>query len=82
VGTSGQEVRRGTGVSRPAGTGIAHTFRAGDDGLTLLRPDLLPEAIVSRTSAPVGVAFAPTNPTLPVRAKPEIALLLSAEGLW
>jgi uncharacterized cupin superfamily protein len=30
------EVRRGTVVSRPAGTGIAHTFRAGPDGLTLL----------------------------------------------
>ena len=29
-------VRRGSVVSRPAGTGIAHTFRAGPDGLTLL----------------------------------------------
>jgi uncharacterized cupin superfamily protein len=29
-------LRRGTVVSRPAGTGIAHTFRAGSEGLTLL----------------------------------------------
>jgi uncharacterized cupin superfamily protein len=36
VGSSEHEVRPGTVVSRPAGTGIAHTFRAGPDGLTLL----------------------------------------------
>ena len=36
VGTSEHEVRRGAVVSRPGGTGIAHTFRAGSDGLTLL----------------------------------------------
>jgi uncharacterized cupin superfamily protein len=30
------EVRRGSVVARPPGTGIAHTFRAGDGGLTLL----------------------------------------------
>jgi uncharacterized cupin superfamily protein len=30
------EVRRGSVVARPAGTGRAHTFRAGPDGLTLL----------------------------------------------
>jgi uncharacterized cupin superfamily protein len=29
-------VRRGHVVSRPAGTGVAHRFRAGDDGLTVL----------------------------------------------
>jgi uncharacterized cupin superfamily protein len=29
-------VRRGSVVARPAGTGIAHVFRAGDGGLTLL----------------------------------------------
>jgi uncharacterized cupin superfamily protein len=29
-------VRRGTVVSRPAGTGVAHAFRAGADGLVLL----------------------------------------------
>ena len=29
-------VRAGSVVARPAGTGRAHTFRAGDDGLTLL----------------------------------------------
>jgi uncharacterized cupin superfamily protein len=33
---SEHDVRRGSVVSRPAGTGIAHTFRAGADGLTLL----------------------------------------------
>jgi uncharacterized cupin superfamily protein len=33
---SEHDVRRGTVVSRPAGTGIAHAFRAGPDGLTLL----------------------------------------------
>jgi len=33
---SEHDVRRGTVVSRPAATGIAHTFRAGPDGLTLL----------------------------------------------
>ena len=27
---------RGTVVARPAGTGIAHTFRAGGEGLSLL----------------------------------------------
>ncbi len=30
------DVRRGSVVARPAGTGRAHTFRAGPDGLTLL----------------------------------------------
>jgi uncharacterized cupin superfamily protein len=29
-------VRGGSVVSRPAGTGVAHTFRAGDQGMTLL----------------------------------------------
>jgi uncharacterized cupin superfamily protein len=29
-------VRSGSVVSRPAGTGIAHVFRAGDEGLTYL----------------------------------------------
>jgi uncharacterized cupin superfamily protein len=29
-------IRPGTVVSRPAGSGIAHMFRAGDDGMTLL----------------------------------------------
>jgi uncharacterized cupin superfamily protein len=33
---SEHDVRRGSVVSRPAGTGIAHAFRAGSDGLTLL----------------------------------------------
>jgi uncharacterized cupin superfamily protein len=36
VGASEHEVRPGTVVSRPPGTGIAHAFRAGPDGLTLL----------------------------------------------
>ena len=30
------EVRRGSVVARPAGTGVAHAFRASSDGLTLL----------------------------------------------
>src|SRR6266550_2413502 len=29
-------VRRGSVVARPPGTGITHTFRAGDSGLTLI----------------------------------------------
>jgi uncharacterized cupin superfamily protein len=29
-------VRRGTVVARPPGTGVAHAFRAGDNGLTLI----------------------------------------------
>ena len=29
-------VREGSIVALPAGTGVAHTFRAGDDGLTVL----------------------------------------------
>jgi uncharacterized cupin superfamily protein len=29
-------VRKGSLVARPAGTGVAHGFRAGDDGMTLL----------------------------------------------
>ena len=29
-------VRRGSVVARPAGTGVSHTFRAGDRGLTIL----------------------------------------------
>ena len=36
VDPSEHEVRAGSVVARPAGTGIAHTFRAGPDGLTLL----------------------------------------------
>jgi uncharacterized cupin superfamily protein len=30
------EVRRGSVVARPPGTGVAHAFRAGEPGLTLL----------------------------------------------
>jgi uncharacterized cupin superfamily protein len=36
VEPSEHEVRVGSVVARPAGTGIAHTFRAGPEGLTLL----------------------------------------------
>jgi len=38
-GTDGPEehaVRRGSVVSRPAGTGVAHAFRAGEEGLSFL----------------------------------------------
>ena len=35
-GVEEHAVRRGSIVVRPAGTGVAHAFRAGDDGLTLL----------------------------------------------
>ena len=31
-----QAVRKGSVVARPAGTGVAHAFRAGDSGLTLI----------------------------------------------
>jgi uncharacterized cupin superfamily protein len=31
-----QPVRKGSVVARPAGTGVAHTFRAGESGLTLI----------------------------------------------
>ena len=39
VGGDGEEetpVRPGSVINRPAGTGVAHTFRGGDEGLTLL----------------------------------------------
>jgi uncharacterized cupin superfamily protein len=36
LGDEETEVRRGHVVSRPPGTGVAHTFRAADDGLTYL----------------------------------------------
>ena len=29
-------MRPGSDVARPAGTGVAHAFRAGEDGMTLL----------------------------------------------
>jgi uncharacterized cupin superfamily protein len=35
-GVEEHAVRRGSVVARPAGTGVAHAFRAGDDGMTLL----------------------------------------------
>ncbi len=35
-GTGARPVRRGSVVARPPGTGVAHTFEAGDDGLELL----------------------------------------------
>lgn len=35
-GDTEHPVREGSVVSRPSGTGVAHTFRAGDDGLSLL----------------------------------------------
>ena len=35
-GVSEEPVRAGSVVSRPAGTGVAHTFRGGDAGMTLL----------------------------------------------
>ena len=36
LGEEEHPVRRGSVVSRPAGTGVAHSFRGGDDGLTYL----------------------------------------------
>jgi uncharacterized cupin superfamily protein len=36
LGDEATPVRRGSVVYRPRGTGVAHTFEAGDDGLTLL----------------------------------------------
>jgi uncharacterized cupin superfamily protein len=36
LGVEETPVRRGHVVARPAGTGVAHVFRAGDDGLTFL----------------------------------------------
>ena len=36
LGDEAYAVRRGHVVARPAGTGVAHAFRAGDDGLELL----------------------------------------------
>lgn len=35
-GVQEHAVTRGSVVARPAGTGVAHSFRAGDDGMTLL----------------------------------------------
>jgi uncharacterized cupin superfamily protein len=35
-GVEEHSVRTGSVVARPAGTGVAHSFRAGDAGLTLL----------------------------------------------
>jgi uncharacterized cupin superfamily protein len=35
-GVSEHPVRAGSVVARPAGTGVAHAFRAGDEGLTVL----------------------------------------------
>jgi uncharacterized cupin superfamily protein len=36
LGDESAEVRRGSVVSRPAGTRVAHSFLAGDDGLVYL----------------------------------------------
>jgi uncharacterized cupin superfamily protein len=36
AGTTEHAVRRGSVVCRPAGTGVAHAFRAGGDGMSLL----------------------------------------------
>lgn len=36
LGDERHPVRPGSVVSRPAATGIAHTFEAGDDGVVLL----------------------------------------------
>jgi uncharacterized cupin superfamily protein len=36
LGDEERPVRRGSVVARPAGTGVAHAFRAGEQGLTLL----------------------------------------------
>jgi uncharacterized cupin superfamily protein len=36
LGDQAFPVRAGNVVARPAGTGVAHSFRAGDGGLTLL----------------------------------------------
>ncbi len=35
-GVSEHDVRKGSVVARPAGTGVAHALRAGDDGMSLL----------------------------------------------
>ena len=36
LGEESTEVRRGSVISRPAGTRLAHSFRAGDGGLAYL----------------------------------------------
>lgn len=51
-------VRRGSVVSRPAGTGFAHSFRAGDDGLTVL---------AYGTRDPRDIAFYPRSGKVSIR---------------
>jgi uncharacterized cupin superfamily protein len=51
-------VRPGSVVARPAGTGVAHAFRAGDAGLVLL---------AYGTSRPEDICFYPRSGKLRVR---------------
>jgi uncharacterized cupin superfamily protein len=57
-GTEPEAVRAGSVVARPAGTGVAHAFRAGDDGLVLL---------AYGTRRPEDICFYPRSGKLRIR---------------
>src|SRR5829696_2131195 len=57
-GSEPEAVRAGSVVGRPAGTGVAHAFRAGDDGLVLL---------AYGTRRPEDICFYPRSGKLRIR---------------
>jgi uncharacterized cupin superfamily protein len=58
LGEAQHAVRRGSVVSRPAGTGVAHAFRAGDEGLVYL---------AYGTREPNDIAYYPTSGKVSLR---------------
>jgi uncharacterized cupin superfamily protein len=57
LGDEEHRMRAGSVVARPPGTGVAHAFRAGDDGLTVL---------CYRTREPGDIRYYPRSRTLAI----------------
>src|SRR5436309_10302266 len=57
VGEEAHELRAGSIVVRPAGTGVAHVFRAGEQGMTFL---------AFSDKAPGDMVFSPRSGKLPL----------------
>lgn len=72
-GLAEHPVRRGSVVARPAGTGVAHRFRAGERGLTLL-------AYGQRDSG--DAVFYPTSSKVRLRGLGGLTFRIEQLGYW
>jgi uncharacterized cupin superfamily protein len=72
-GVSEHPLRAGSAVARPAGTGRAHAFRAGDEGMTLL---------MYGTRDPNDICFYPRSGKVFLRGVGVIARLGESLDYW